>query len=182
MQLTDGRGYVVESSANLRSCASIEQITIMRDGDLLAFHRKWIDELLRAKGMTQEETNATRAPRRAGPPEMGRRFWRTLDGRGEHLDAGTLDVLACYCSAWSQWLAAEAQVKTLGLVVKSPAGFAGKPVPIRGEESTDGVETLGRCADSDAEIKEGRPRSTSPSTKAAAATTPNPLTKLRLAR
>ena len=46
-----------------------------------------------------------------------------LEGRGD-LDAGSLDALAAYCSAWSRWTAAEAQVNTLGAVVKSPAGFA----------------------------------------------------------
>jgi hypothetical protein len=45
MQLTDGRGFVVESSANLRSCSSIEQITLTHDVDLLDFHRAWIGEL-----------------------------------------------------------------------------------------------------------------------------------------
>jgi hypothetical protein len=49
MELTDGTSYVVESSANLRSCSSIEQITLMHDPDLLAFHHEWIDELMRAK-------------------------------------------------------------------------------------------------------------------------------------
>ena len=49
IETTDGRHFVVESSANLRSCSSIEQITVTHDGDLLAFHRQWIDELLRAK-------------------------------------------------------------------------------------------------------------------------------------
>ena len=49
IETTDGRGFVVESSANLRSCSSIEQITMTHDADLLAFHRTWIDELLRAK-------------------------------------------------------------------------------------------------------------------------------------
>jgi hypothetical protein len=46
VELTDGRGFTVESSANLRSCASIEQITMTQDADLTAFHRKWIDEIL----------------------------------------------------------------------------------------------------------------------------------------
>jgi hypothetical protein len=45
IELTDGRSYVVESSANLRSCSSIEQITITADADLLAFHRTWMDSL-----------------------------------------------------------------------------------------------------------------------------------------
>ena len=47
-----------------------------------------------------------------------------LDGRGDVLDAGTVDAAACYCSAWSQWTAAQAQVQQLGMVVKSAAGFA----------------------------------------------------------
>ena len=46
-----------------------------------------------------------------------------LESRGD-VDQGALVALTAYASAWSQWLAAEAQVKTLGLVVKSPAGFA----------------------------------------------------------
>ena len=49
MELTDGRAFVVESSANLRSCSSIEQITMTQDPDLLAFHHEWIDELMRVK-------------------------------------------------------------------------------------------------------------------------------------
>ena len=43
--LSDGRGYVVESSANLRSCASIEQIVVTHDAALLEFHRQWLDSL-----------------------------------------------------------------------------------------------------------------------------------------
>jgi P27 family predicted phage terminase small subunit len=49
----------------------------------------------------------------------------SLRERGQ-IDAGTLDALSCYCSAWSRWIAAEGQVNALGTVVKSPAGF---PVP-----------------------------------------------------
>ncbi len=45
MQLSDGRALVVESSANLRSCSSIEQITLTHDVNLLRFHRTWIDSL-----------------------------------------------------------------------------------------------------------------------------------------
>ena len=48
MELTDGRAFVVESSANLRSCSSIEQIAIFHDRDLFDFHRQWIDDLMRA--------------------------------------------------------------------------------------------------------------------------------------
>jgi hypothetical protein len=46
LELSDGRALVVESSANLRSCASIEQIMLTQDAALLAFHRQWIDDLL----------------------------------------------------------------------------------------------------------------------------------------
>ena len=45
---TDGRSYVVESSANLRSCASIEQIAMTNRG-LVRFHRTWLDEIMGAK-------------------------------------------------------------------------------------------------------------------------------------
>jgi hypothetical protein len=45
IQTTDGQSYVVESSANLRSCASIEQLAIFNDADLTAFHKAWIDSL-----------------------------------------------------------------------------------------------------------------------------------------
>lgn len=38
---------VVESSANLRSCRNVEQFTITNDAGLLAFHRDWIDQLVR---------------------------------------------------------------------------------------------------------------------------------------
>ena len=49
IELTDGRSYVVESSANLRSCSSIEQIVMTHDRPLFDFHHQWLDELL-AKG------------------------------------------------------------------------------------------------------------------------------------
>jgi hypothetical protein len=41
-RLADGRRYVVESSANLRSCKNIEQWAFTRDDDLFQFHRDWI--------------------------------------------------------------------------------------------------------------------------------------------
>lgn len=41
----DGQNYVVESSANLRSCASLEQSAIYNDSALAKFHRSWIDSL-----------------------------------------------------------------------------------------------------------------------------------------
>jgi hypothetical protein len=49
MALTDGRAFVVESSANLRSCSSIEQMMLTQDRELHEFHRNWVDELMRAK-------------------------------------------------------------------------------------------------------------------------------------
>lgn len=49
MELTDGTAYVVESSANLRSCSSIEQITMIHDAALFNFHAAWIDQLMEAK-------------------------------------------------------------------------------------------------------------------------------------
>jgi hypothetical protein len=49
LELTDGRSYVVESSANPRSCSSIEQITMTNDTALLTFHRTWLDEIMGAK-------------------------------------------------------------------------------------------------------------------------------------
>jgi P27 family predicted phage terminase small subunit len=36
---------------------------------------------------------------------------------------GIADALAAYCVSYSRWMQAEAQVSTLGLIVKSPAGF-----------------------------------------------------------
>jgi hypothetical protein len=49
MELSDGRAFVVESSANLRSCSSIEQIVVTHDRGLFDFHAKWIDEIMGAK-------------------------------------------------------------------------------------------------------------------------------------
>jgi len=45
-ELTDGRCFTWESSANLRSCRNIEQATLTHDRDLLDFHREWILEVL----------------------------------------------------------------------------------------------------------------------------------------
>ena len=45
MELTDARAIVVESSANLRSCFNVEQITMHSDRSLLDFHRRWIDDV-----------------------------------------------------------------------------------------------------------------------------------------
>jgi len=45
-RLTDGRCYTIESSANCRSCRSIEQLTLASGEDLYEFHRGWIDRLV----------------------------------------------------------------------------------------------------------------------------------------
>jgi hypothetical protein len=51
IQTTAGDSYTVESSANLRSCASVEQMSIFNDPDLAAFHKAWINSLF-AKATT----------------------------------------------------------------------------------------------------------------------------------
>jgi len=38
--------YSFEGSGNLRSCKSLEQLTIVNDAELAAFHAAWIDELV----------------------------------------------------------------------------------------------------------------------------------------
>jgi len=48
-ETTDGGFYVVESSANLRSCRNIEQFVMSHDPGLLYFHRAWMEEVLRAQ-------------------------------------------------------------------------------------------------------------------------------------
>jgi hypothetical protein len=45
IELSDGRAFVVESSANLRSCRNIEQSTFTHDRALLDFHRGWMKEI-----------------------------------------------------------------------------------------------------------------------------------------
>jgi hypothetical protein len=47
IELADGRTVTVESSANLRSCQNVEQVTVIGDPGLYAFHLEWIDELFR---------------------------------------------------------------------------------------------------------------------------------------
>lgn len=45
MRFTDGRTLTVESSANLRSCQNIEQLTLIGDPGLYTFHVGWIGGL-----------------------------------------------------------------------------------------------------------------------------------------
>jgi len=48
MALSDGRRFAVESSANLRSCRNIEQITLTQAADLHDFHAGWISHVITA--------------------------------------------------------------------------------------------------------------------------------------
>lgn len=41
----DGRRFVIESSANLRSCRNLEQFTITHDAALYDFHRSWMEDV-----------------------------------------------------------------------------------------------------------------------------------------
>ena len=50
MALSDGRRFAVESSANLRSCRNLEQITFTQSPDLYAFHAGWIDQVITSAG------------------------------------------------------------------------------------------------------------------------------------
>lgn len=45
MRLTDGRTITIESSANLRSCKNMEQMTLYGDPGLYSFHTGWIEGL-----------------------------------------------------------------------------------------------------------------------------------------
>ncbi|HVM76533.1 MAG TPA: hypothetical protein VMT75_12870 [Candidatus Saccharimonadales bacterium] len=46
MKLSDKRGITVESSANLRSCRNLEQLTIINSEPLRKFHAGWIEEVI----------------------------------------------------------------------------------------------------------------------------------------
>lgn len=51
--MQSGRGFAFEGSGNLRSCRSIEQMTVTQDPELTRFHQRWIDDLLaQANGQT----------------------------------------------------------------------------------------------------------------------------------
>ena len=49
-ELSDGRAFAIESSANLRSCRNIEQFTFTQSEDLYQFHAGWIREVIQAAG------------------------------------------------------------------------------------------------------------------------------------
>jgi hypothetical protein len=46
--MSDGMPLVCESSGNMRSCKSGEQLCLTHDASLLTFHERWIDEVLSA--------------------------------------------------------------------------------------------------------------------------------------
>jgi hypothetical protein len=53
LRTTNGRHIVIEGSANLRSCLSVEQLTITDDASTYRFHRRWLMHVAR---ITQEAT------------------------------------------------------------------------------------------------------------------------------
>lgn len=56
IKLSDGRTVTVESSANLRSCKNVEQMTVIGDPGVYAFHVAWIDQLFaRAAARAQQD-------------------------------------------------------------------------------------------------------------------------------
>jgi len=44
-RFTDGRCFVIESSANLRTCRNLEQFAITQDRGLFEFHRQWMERV-----------------------------------------------------------------------------------------------------------------------------------------
>lgn len=68
-EMSDGAAYVLESSANLRSCRNIEQFTLTHDAALLQFHRSWMAQIIQE--VLCEEGNPNQHPssrsKRASP-------------------------------------------------------------------------------------------------------------------
>jgi P27 family predicted phage terminase small subunit len=114
--------------------------------------------------------------------EKWRQVYAIIVKRGDDLDAGVLDALACYCSAWSQWLSAEAKVKELGLVCKSAAGFAQEnPFLSVARKAQTELRRWGDVLKLTPKSKARGTRSTPPA-KAATNTAPNPLANLRVVK
>lgn len=55
MRMADGRAFVIESSANLRSCRNIEQFVMTQSRSLFDFHEGWMNDVASA---TQPEADA----------------------------------------------------------------------------------------------------------------------------
>ena len=65
-RMTDGTCYVIESSANLRSCVNVEQFVMTSDPELHAFHRSWMEDLLTRAGSKGQTLTATKTHGDAG--------------------------------------------------------------------------------------------------------------------
>lgn len=82
--LSDGRRFASESSANLRSCNNIEQFCLTHDAELHAFHRQWIEQVaadalaaepaLKARASCPAAASPNPAPKRssAATPDSAR--------------------------------------------------------------------------------------------------------------
>jgi hypothetical protein len=46
--MSDGARYVIEGSANLRSCRNVEQFCLLNDSHVHTFHHQWISDLAKA--------------------------------------------------------------------------------------------------------------------------------------
>lgn len=65
---TPGRVFTLESSANLRSCKNLEQLTVFGSPTVHEFHRAWIDELFeKGAKFVNCYTGATARPREGEP-------------------------------------------------------------------------------------------------------------------
>lgn len=52
-KMASGQHYVLEGSANLRSCGSLEQLTIFQCANLFSWHREWILQLVEEWEVTE---------------------------------------------------------------------------------------------------------------------------------
>jgi hypothetical protein len=58
VKMAGGGSYVVEASANLRSCKNVEQFCLTRDRQLYRFHRDWLEgELLHGREEGTDDSN-----------------------------------------------------------------------------------------------------------------------------
>lgn len=65
-RFASGRTVTIESSANLRSCQNIEQMTVIGDPALYEFHRRWIDDLFDEAGRQSQSGIQLDSRRRVG--------------------------------------------------------------------------------------------------------------------
>ena len=61
MRTADDRHYVIESSANVRSCKCLENATFTRDAGVWEFHKRWIDATV-AQSIADETQAAAQPP------------------------------------------------------------------------------------------------------------------------